>query len=114
MRLPGREHLAVVFDEAPRRLLGVELEIVPADDLLRRFPEEPRRRRVDQHVAAVEVLDEDGVGRRLDHRPQDLIAVRQHQIADYSQGRKGGRQEGRNSMKEGRKGEMTKAGRVEG
>ena len=76
LRLAGREHPAVVFDELPRGLFGVELEIVPADDIGRRAAEEAGGRLVDEHVAPFEILDEDRVRRGLDHRLQDVGAVR--------------------------------------
>src|SRR5439155_1552892 len=75
---------SIVLDEAPGGFFGVELEIVLAEDIFRRFSKEPRGRRVHEHVASIEVLDEDGVRRRLDHRPEDLIAVGQrHPTSHY-------------------------------
>ncbi len=76
VRRAGREHLPIVLDEMARRFVGIELEIVLTDDLLRRLPEKPRRGFVHEHVPPVEIFDEDRVGRRLDDRLQNLKAVR--------------------------------------
>ena len=66
----------IVLHEAPRGLFRIELEVVPADDILGLPADELRGRVVDEHVAAVEILDEDRVRRRADHRLQDVGAVR--------------------------------------
>jgi len=75
VRPAGREHLLVGFDEPPRRLFRVDLQVVFADDLCRRFSDEAGHGLVDEDVAALEVLDEDRVGRGLHHRLQDVVAV---------------------------------------
>ena len=76
VRIPRFEDLPVVLDELPRGLFRIQLEIVLADDFVRRFSEEARGRFVDEDVPAFEILDEDGVGRRLHHRLENLKAVR--------------------------------------
>ena len=44
-RAAGRKHLAVGVDECARVVLRIELEVVLADDLLRRLADEARQRR---------------------------------------------------------------------
>src|SRR5207245_2657266 len=80
LRLAGRQHLAIGLDERARILFRIELEIVLADDLCRRFSDEARSRLVDQHVPAVEILDEDRVRRLFDHLLQDVRAVRDRHL----------------------------------
>ena len=74
-RLARRQHGLVVFDKALRGLFRIELEIAPADDLLGRAADEARRRLVDEHVLAFEILDENGVRRRVDDGEQDVRRV---------------------------------------
>ena len=70
------EHLPVGLDEAARVFFRIELEVVPADDVGGRLADEARECLVDEDVPALEILDEDLVRRRLDHRLQDVVAVR--------------------------------------
>ena len=75
LRLPGGEHLTIRLEEAARGLFGIQLEVALADDLGRRFSDEAGERLVDEDVTAVEILDEDRVGRRFDDRLQNVVAV---------------------------------------
>src|SRR5262249_38140304 len=70
----ARQHPAVGVDESLRRLGVVQLEIVLADDLVGGLADELRESGVDEIVVAVEVLDEDRVGRRLNDRVEDVGA----------------------------------------
>ena len=72
LRLAARQHLLVVVDEPPRRFFRVELEVALADDLGGGPAEEACGGAVDEDVAAIEILDEDGVRRRFDDRLQDV------------------------------------------
>ena len=76
VRVAGRNHLAIVLDEPARGLGRIQLVVVLPDDGIGRLPEKPRHRFVDQHVSAVEIFDEDRVGRGVDDRLEDLRAVR--------------------------------------
>ena len=66
------EHLLVVLDESPRGFFGIELEVVFADHFGRRAAHELRGRLVDEDVAAVEILDENRVGRGVDDRQENV------------------------------------------
>ena len=67
-------------DELLGGFFGIQLEIAPADDLLRGAADEAGRRLVDEHVFAFEILDENRVRCRVDDREQDVRRVldRQH------------------------------------
>ena len=69
------EHLLVVAHESARRLFRVQLQIVLTDDLGRWPVQEPRKRLIDQHVSALEVLHEDCIGRRFDDCLQKVVTV---------------------------------------
>jgi len=65
----------VGFDEPACRVLWIEFEVVLAHDVGGRLAEEACGRLGDQHVAAVQVLHDDGIRRGLDDGLQDVGAV---------------------------------------
>jgi hypothetical protein len=72
----AREYFAIVFDEVAGGLGGIDVEVALADDLAGRETDEARGGRVHENVAALEVLDENRVRRRIDDGAQDVVAVR--------------------------------------
>ena len=82
LRDTASEHLLVGLDESIGRFLVVQLEIVLADDVGPRLADEARECVVDEDVAAVEILDEDRVGRRLNHGLEQVRRVQSgHQLS---------------------------------
>jgi hypothetical protein len=70
------KHGLVVLHETLCGLFGIKLEVVTAYDLVGGAANETRCGPIGQDVTALEVLDEDGVRRRVDDRQQDVGCVR--------------------------------------